>query len=285
MKNTHGKKLHAVFVPVVLLLVLAGCGNRDQGNRPGAVRAAVESDNNRITIVAVASEVPHAELLEFVKPKLAQQGIDIKIINSSDTTNAPEQLTNGEIDLIFSMHERYMNSVKNEKGFDMVNAGNIHVEPIGAYSVKFKKKGDMPPKPNLAKTNKSTNQFRALTILDQNGFIRLKKDTDVYATTLDDVEAYLKPITLVELDAGLILRIRDQFDAYITNTNRVLEAGLDTKDVLFREGGDSPYANILAVREAAKNDPAIRALYQALTSEDVREFINTKYQGAVIPAF
>jgi D-methionine transport system substrate-binding protein len=235
--------------------------------------------------VVVADLVPHTELLEFVRPTLASQGIDLQIVSYTDATNANEQTANGEFDVNFFQHEPYLKSRVDEQGYDVVNGGNIHVEPIGAYSERYRTKEAIPPNATIAIPNDATNEYRALRILEENGFIRLKPDIVVSATTTLDVAEYLKPVTLVELDSAAILRVRDQFDAYITNTNKVLEAGIDTAGVLFREGRDSPYANILGVKSSRVNDPAIRALYKALTSEDVRRFIEATYNGAVIPAF
>ncbi|MDR0554544.1 MAG: methionine ABC transporter substrate-binding protein [Treponema sp.] len=283
------KRTLILSLPAVLLFILASCSSPDAGKSAGTARAVQGAPpdgaaSGRTTLKIVADVVPHQELLEFVKPGLAARGIDLDIYNTEGRL-ANEQTSNGEFDANFFQHEPYLKSVAAEQGFDLVNAGNIHVEPIGAYSEKYRTIEGIPPNAAIAIPNDATNEFRALTILAQNGFIRLKKNTEVFNTSILDVEEYLKPIKLVELDAAAIIRIRDQFDVYITNTNKVLEAGIDTGGVLFREGSDSPYANILAVQSGRLNDPAIRALVAALTTEEVRAFIESKYRGAVIPAF
>jgi D-methionine transport system substrate-binding protein len=290
MKRVFSVISNKPFVPAVLVLfsiftLFAGCSKKS-GTAPVAPAASQPAAAAARTKLKVQADlVPHAELLEFVKPKLAEQGIDLEIITTTDSSLANEQTVNGEFDANFFQHEPYLKSIVAEKGFDLINGGNIHVEPIGAYSEKYKTIAEIPDNATIAIPNDATNEFRALTILAQNGFIRLKSNTDVYQTTIQDVEEYLKPVTLVELDSAAIIRIRDQFDAYITNTNKVLEAGIDTSTVLFREGKDSPYANILGIKAGRADDPAIKALYKALTTEEVRQFINTKYKGAVIPAF
>jgi D-methionine transport system substrate-binding protein len=274
----------SVFVLSVLTIgltvapVFAG-GNRD-GNR------AANSAGGKTRLIVQADIVPHAELLEFVKPQLAAQGIDLEVNTRTDSSLANEQVAAGELDANFFQHEPYLNSIIAERGFDLVNAGNIHVEPIGAYSEKYANTGAIPANAVIAIPNDATNEYRALSILEKAGFITLKKGTDVYQTTVaNTVDTYLKPIKLQELDSALILRVRQDFDVYITNTNKVLEAGIDTSKVLFREDKDSPYANIIAVKKSRANDPAIVALVAALRSEDVRAFIENRYKGAVIPAF
>jgi D-methionine transport system substrate-binding protein len=275
----------AILAAAALGLVAASAYAAGKADK-GAAQTVRKKAGGRTVLRVQADVVPHAELLEFVKPKLAAQGISLEIITTTDSSLANEQTANGEFDANFFQHEPYLKSIVAERGFDLVNGGNIHVEPIGAYSAKYRAKEQIPDKAKIAIPNDATNEYRALRILEQEGFIRLKQGTDVYQTTVGNtVASYLKPVTLVELDSALILRVKADFDAYITNTNKILEAGIDPASALFREGRDSPYANILAVKAGRKDDPALRALYQALTSEEVRRFIESKYKGAVIPAF
>jgi D-methionine transport system substrate-binding protein len=263
------------------MLVFSACNNKKEGAKAGAA-----DGGGRTRLIVQADVVPHAELLEFVKPKLEAEGIDLEINTRTDSSLANEQVDKGELDANFFQHEPYLKSIVAERHFDLVNAGNIHVEPIGAYSDKYAGVEQVPPNAVIAIPNDATNEYRALRILEKAGFITLKQGTDVYQTTAaNTVDAYLKPVTLKELDSALILRVRQDFDVYITNTNKVLEAGLDATKALFREGADSPYANIIAVKSGRVNDPAVKALVSALRSEEVRAFIEGKYKGAVIPAF
>ncbi|MDR2070919.1 MAG: methionine ABC transporter substrate-binding protein [Treponema sp.] len=279
------KKLSVLLVLAIASIGTAGSPVFAAGNKEGSSNEA-NSGSGRTRLVVQADIVPHAELLEFVKPKLAAQGIDIEINTRTDSSLANEQVDKGELDANFFQHEPYLRSIIAERHFDLANAGNIHVEPIGAYSDKYAGIDQIPPNATIAIPNDATNEYRALRILEKAGFITLKQGTDVYQTTVaNTVDQYLKQITLQELDSALILRVRQDFDVYITNTNKVLEAGLDATKALFREGADSPYANIIAVKNSRVNDPAIKALVSALRSEDVRTFIEGKYKGAVIPAF
>jgi D-methionine transport system substrate-binding protein len=242
----------------------------------------------RTTLKIMASAVPHAELLEFVKPKLAAQGIDIEVSVIEEGAGSRlynEQTHNGEFDVNFAQHVPYLNSVKTEQGYDLAPAGGIHVEPIGFYSARHRTKAAIPDNAKIAVPNNATNEYRALRILEENGFIKLKPEIQNYSATKEDIAEYVKPVEIIELDAGIIVRNAEDLDGYITNTNRILEAGIDPTTALFREGKDSPYANVLVTKTARVNDPAVVALKNALTTEDVRRFIEEKYKGAVVPAF
>ncbi|MDR3112248.1 MAG: methionine ABC transporter substrate-binding protein [Elusimicrobiota bacterium] len=240
--------------------------------------------NKNATLKIAADAVPHTELLEFVAPDLKKQGVDLKIYTNTDSTLSNTQTATNELDANFFQHYPYLESQIRERKLDLVNAGNIHVEPIGVYSDKHKRIEDLPKNAKIAILNDTTNEYRVLRILEQNGFVKLKKTISPFTASIRDIETYLKPVQIVELDAALIIRVRDQFDAYSTNTNKVLEAGIDINSRLFAEGGDSPYANIVVVNSKRVNDPAIITLVAALRSEKTRDYIRKKYKGAVIPA-
>jgi D-methionine transport system substrate-binding protein len=243
------------------------------------------SPSNPVTIKILSDVVPHAELLNFVKPKLAAIGVELEITISDFSRDGNEAVDNGEYDANYFEHQPYLDSVKAEKGYDLANAGNIHVEPIGFYSGKWKSLKDLPKNATFEIPNDVTNEYRALKILETAGFLKLKSGIKVGQATLKDIDKYLKPIKLVEIDAGQLIRDLPDFDGGVINTNRVLEAGIDANTAFFREGKDSPYANIIVTKTSRVNDPAIQALVKALRSEDVRKFILDKYKGAVIPAF
>jgi D-methionine transport system substrate-binding protein len=243
---------------------------------------------DKTTLKVVAAPIPHAEVLEFVKPKLAEQGIDL-VINTFDESTGGiipnEQTSNGEFDVNYFQHVPYLQSVIAETGFDLAPAGGIHVEPLGFYSTKFKSKSELPDKAKIAIPYDATNEYRALKLLEDNGFIKIKSDIENFTATKQDIAEYTKPIEVVELEATLVIHNGDQFDGYISNTSRILEAGIDANTALFREGRDSPYVNVLVTKSSRVNDPAVVALKNALTTEDVRKFIEDRYKGAVVPAF
>ncbi|MBP2645857.1 MAG: ABC-type metal ion transport system, periplasmic component/surface antigen [Firmicutes bacterium] len=269
-----------IFIAMLLLtaaFLLNGCGSKETSGN-------TENSGGRVTLKVLADQVPHAELLEFVKPKLAQQGIDLKItILQNDHGN--EDTDNGEFDVNFFQHQPYLDSVKKEKGYDLANVGNIHVEPIGLYSAKYKNKEEFPANAVIGIPNDVTNEYRALKILEANGFIVLRPGLESHAATVKDIAQYVKPVILKEIDSAQLIRLKEDLDGYITNTNKILEAGIDANTALFREGKDSPYANILVTKSSRVNEPAIVALKNALQADEVKKFIAEKYKGAVIPAF
>jgi D-methionine transport system substrate-binding protein len=178
-----------------------------------------------------------------------------------------------------------MDAQAKDKNLSLANAGNIHVEPMSIYSDKYKSISDLPKNAKIAICNDSTNEYRGLKLLEKAGFIQLKKSVTPATASIHDIEKYLKPIKIIELDPSLITRVRDQFDAYIVWSSKVMEAGIDVnKARLFSEGGDSPYANIIAVNPNRLTDPAIKALVNALRSDKVKTFILEKYKGTIIPA-
>jgi D-methionine transport system substrate-binding protein len=276
----------AVSLAAALGLFAASAYAAGKADKKAAQSAGRKTADGRTLLRVQADAAPHAELLEFVKPKLAAQGISLEIAAVTDRAQANAQTASGEFDANFFQHEPYLQSVVAEKGYDLVSGGAVHVEPIGAYSDKYRAKAELPDRAKIAIPSDATNEYRALRVLEREGFIRLKPGADALQTTVGNaVAAYLKPVALAELDFALIPLAKANFDAYITNTSTILEAGIDPASALFREGRDSPYANILAVKAGRKDDPALKVLYQALTGEDVRRFIEDRYKGAVIPAF
>jgi D-methionine transport system substrate-binding protein len=278
------KKTAAVIAAALALaLVFSGC-SQTVANPSSSSTAA---SGGKTVLKVAADPTPHVELLNHVKAKLAEEGIDLQIttLDTNGDALVNEQVNNGEFDVNFMQHQPYLDSVISEKGYDLASAGKIHVEPIGFYSTKYKAKADIPANATVAIPNDTTNEYRALKILEDNGFIKLKAGIKNYSATVQDIASYTKPIKITELDSAQIIRVRDQFDGYITNTNKILDAGIDASSALFREGADSPYANILVTKKSRVNDPAVVKLREALQSDDVKAFIKEKYKGAVIPAF
>ncbi|MDR0500997.1 MAG: hypothetical protein LBG97_07165 [Coriobacteriales bacterium] len=255
------------------------------GNGASSGNNATSTGTSSTKLTIGAAQVPHAEILEFIKPTLAKQGIEIEIVVPTDEGTLNQLTENGELDVNYFQHVPYLNAVVSERGFDLVSIGGIHLEPIGAYSDKFTKLEDITDNATVAITNDGTNEYRALKILEEAGFIKLKDDTNPATVTKSDIETYFKPLNIVELEAGLIVRTHDEYDLYISNTNRIIEGGLDANKFIFREAADSPYANVLVVKRDRASDTSIKALYDALRTTEVKDFIEQKYKGAVVAAF
>lgn len=270
----------AVLAGTLALSVLAGCGAKAADSASGDIAVA---DDDTVTLKGIAAAVPHAELIKLVEPDLEKEGVKIDLVSTVEDATTNAKLASGEIDFNFFQHEPYLQSENEANGFDLVSVGATHVEPITAYSDKYTETSQIPDNAVVAIPSDGTNEYRALLILEQNGFIKLKPETsELLSATTNDIETYLKPIKIIELDGDQIIPTKADYDFYITNTNKALEAKV-TSNKLFSEGADSPYANIIAVRAEDKDNPAIIKLVKALKSDKVKEYIKKTYNGAVIP--
>lgn len=243
--------------------------------------AAVQAE----TLSVAATPVPHAELLEFVKPDLAAQGVELDIKVFTDYVQPNQQVIDGQIDSNFFQHQPYLDSFNKEHGSDLVAVGLVHVEPFGAYSQKIKDVSELKDGALVALPNDPSNGARALLLLQREGLIQLKDPDNILATARDIAENP-KKLKFKELEAATLPRILPDVDMALINTNYALEAGLNpTEDALFIENKESPYANLVATTADKKDDPAIAKLVQALQTDKVRDYILEHYQGAIVPAF
>ncbi|HBM08316.1 methionine ABC transporter substrate-binding protein [Pseudomonas sp. Choline-3u-10] len=234
-----------------------------------------------------ATAVPHAEILEFVKPQLAEQGVDLKVKVFTDYVQPNIQVAEKRLDANFFQHQPYLDEFNKGKGTELVSVAGVHIEPFGAYSSKRKHKSldELPNGATVVIPNDATNGGRALLLLQKAGVITLKDGAGITATPKDIAENP-KDIKIRELEAATLPRVLTQVDLALINTNYALEAKLNpTEDALFIEGNDSPYVNILVARPDNKDSAAMQKLIEALHSEEVKQFINEKYKGAVVPAF
>lgn len=238
------------------------------------------------TLNIAATPVPHAEILEFIKPQLAKQGVDLKIKVFTDYIQPAVQVNEKHLDGNFFLHQPYLNEFKKSHSNDIeVPVAKVHVEPFAAYSVKFKKTADLPDGATVAIPNDPSNSGRALLLLARQGLLKLKDPSNISATKKDIIENP-KHLKFKELEAATLPRVLSQVDLALINTNYAIEAKLNpVKDSLFIEDANSPYANLLVAREDNKNSPAIKKLAAALNSPEVKKFIEEKYKGAVVPAF
>ncbi|WNW12661.1 MetQ/NlpA family ABC transporter substrate-binding protein [Pseudomonas sp. DTU_2021_1001937_2_SI_NGA_ILE_001] len=249
-----------------------------------AAMTALSAQANE-TLSVAASAVPHAEILEFVKPTLAKEGVDLKIKVFTDYVQPNVQVAEKRLDANFFQHQPYLDEFNKGKGTNLVTVTKVHVEPFGAYSEKFKKLEDLPGGATVALPNDATNEGRAFLLLAKAGLITLKDPSSILATP-KDVASNPKDLKFRELEAATLPRVLTQVDLALINTNYALGAKLDpTKDALVIEGAESPYANILVARPDNKDSEAMKKLAAALTSPEVKAFIAEKYKGAVVPAF
>lgn len=232
-----------------------------------------------------ATSVPHAEILNVIKPDLAQQGIKLDIIEFSDYVTPNIALAERQLDVNFFQHLPYLESFVSARKLALESVIAVHVEPLGLYSKKYKKLEDIPAGSLIAIPNDPTNEGRALIFLAANKLITLKANAGLEAT-IKDIQDNPKRFQFKEIEAPQLPRTLQDVAAAIINGNYALQAGLNPiKDSLLLEGGDSPYANILVARKGESKDPRIAALAKALTSVKVKNFIFSTYGGGVVPAF
>jgi D-methionine transport system substrate-binding protein len=237
------------------------------------------------TLTVAATPVPHAEILEFIKPTLAKEGVDLQVKVFTDYIQPNVQVAEKRLDANFFQHQPYLDEFNKAKGTNLVSVAGVHLEPLGAYSSKYKKLDELPSTATVVIPNDATNGGRALLLLAKAGVIQLK-DANNILSTVKDITANPKNLKFRELEAATIPRVLTQVDMALINTNYALEAKLDpAKDALFIEGSDSPYVNILVARPDDKDSEAMKKLVAALHSPEVKAFILEKYKGAVVPAF
>ena len=237
------------------------------------------------TLSIAATAVPHAEILEFVKPELANQGITLDIKVFTDYVQPNTQVNEGRIDVNFFQHQPYLDNFNENRKTELVSVAGIHIEPFGAYSVKYQALSELPQRAQVAIPNDATNGGRALLLLQSAGLITLNPEAGITATTRDITENPLN-LRIREIEAATLPRVLNQVDLALINTNYALEAGLSpSDDALFIEGSESPYVNILVTHADKAENAAVQSLINAIKTDAVKEFILEKYQGAVVPAF
>lgn len=237
------------------------------------------------TLTVAASAVPHAEILEFVKPQLAREGVDLQVKVFDDYVQPNVQVSEKRIDVNFFQHKPYLDSYNKSHGTNLVAVTPVHIEPFGVYSHRYKSLAKVPDGATIAISNNPSNVGRALLLLSHNGLITLKDPSNLLATTRDIV-SNPKKLKIRELDAAVLPRVLDQVDLAVINTNYALEAKLvPTRDALVLENGRSVYANLLVARPDNRNSPAVKKLAAALNTPAVKKFIEQKYKGAITAAF
>lgn len=232
-----------------------------------------------------ASPIPHGEILEFVKPVLAKQGVQLDIKIFTDYVQPNLQVVDGALDANFFQHRPYMTAFNKEHKTNFVDVGNVHVEPFGAYSKKLKKGQAIPRGAVVAIPNDPANAARALLLIEKQGLIKLKDSNNLFSTA-KDIVSNPKKLKFKELEAATLPRVLPDVTFALINANYALEAGLNpVKDSLFIESADSPYANFVSTIEQNKDLPALKKLVNVLQTPAVKQFILDRYKGAVVPAF
>lgn len=274
------KKVLSVLVALGLVTVMAaGCSSSGGGSASG-------SDDK--TIVVGASPTPHAEILKAAENVLKEKGYTLKITEFQDYVQPNMALENKELDANYFQHKPYLDEFNEKNGTKLVSAGAVHYEPLGLYAGKTKSLAELSDGTTIAVPNDTTNEARALLLLEANGLIKLNPDAGLSATPKDITENP-KNLNVQELEAAQLGRSLQDVDMAVINGNYALQADLKVTDALAKEEKDSEaaqtYANVVAVREGDENSDKTKALMEALKSDDVKKFIEDTYQGSVVSIF
>ena len=245
----------------------------------------VSADDKTITVAASAT--PHAEILEQAAPLLEEQGWELEVTVFEDYVQPNLVVDSGDFDANYFQHIPYLDDFNKEHGTDLVNAGGIHYEPFGIYPGTKKDLGELEEGDVIAVPNDTTNEARALLLLQDNGVIKLKDGVGLEAT-VKDIEENPKNVEIEELEAAQVSRVADEVAFVVLNGNYALQAGYSvSKDAIAYEKSDSEaaqtYVNVIAVKEGNEDSEKIKALVDVLKSDEIKDFITENYDGAVIP--
>lgn len=278
------KKIISLLLALTLILTIAaGCSQTAPA--PAAESEQSQAESEQTVIKIGATPIPHAEILNFVKPILEKENIKLEIIEFQDYVQPNTALADKELDANFFQHKPYLDNFIKERSLDLVSVCNVHVEPLGLYSKSINDLSELKEGSTIAIPNDATNAARALLLLQSKGLIKLKEGIGIEATEKDIAENPAN-IKIQPAEAAQLPRIIEDVDAAVINTNYALPAGLNpTKNALIIEGKESPYANIVAVRKGDENRAEIQKLIEVLNSDEVKKFLEDKYEGAIVPAF
>lgn len=279
------KKILALLLGLTMALGLAACGTTPAEDT-GSGSDAASNDGETVTLKVGASATPHAEILKQVVEPLKEQGIDLEIVEYGDYIVPNTAVEEGEDDANYFQHTPYMENFNNENGTHLVAVAEIHYEPMGIYAGKTASLEELADGATISIPNDSTNEGRALLLLESQGLITLKEDAGLECTP-NDIAENPKNLKFSEMEAAMLPQTVDDVDLAVINSNYALEGGFDpVNDSLAMETADTtPYPNILCVKEGNENNEAIKALVAALQTDEVRTFIEETYKGAVVPLF
>ncbi|KMS89483.1 MULTISPECIES: MetQ/NlpA family ABC transporter substrate-binding protein [Streptomyces] len=276
MRNT-AKFTTAVLAAGAVTFGLTACGSD---------KDSASSDYSGPLVVA-ASPTPHAEILNFVKDKLAKKaGLDLEVKEFTDYITPNTATEDGSVDANYFQNQPYLDDFNKKRGTHIAPVVTVHLEPLGLYSHKVKKADALKSGATIAVPNDAVNEARALKLLAANGLITLKDGVGTEATP-QDITKNPKDLKFKEVEAAQTARSLDDVDAAVINGNYAISAGIKpAQDALVLESAkNSPYGNFLAVKEGNEKDPRVKKLAKLLTSPEVKKFIEDKYQGSVIPSF
>lgn len=298
------KKLISATLAASLALSLAACGSSASTDSVAASSEAASAESTAAsseaaestaetselagtTLKVAASPTPHAEILNVAKEVLAEQGIDLEVVEFSDYVQPNLVTESGEVDANYFQHTPYLDSFNEENGTHLVSVGAVHYEPFGIYPGTKSDLSELADGDTIAVPNDTTNEARALLLLQDNGIITLKEGAGLEAT-VNDIAENPHNVKIEELAAEQVARVAPEVAFVVLNGNYALQAGFSVaKDALAYEASDSEaaktYVNIIAVKEGHENDPGIQALVKVLKSDEIKQYINDTYDGAVIP--
>lgn len=306
MKNQVTKKVFAFMTASILSVgLLAGCGSSNGSDAEPAANPAEPAQSaesaagteqetpettaaeNKGTITVAASATPHAEILEQAAPILAEQGWTLDVTIFDDYILPNNVVESEEFNANYFQHIPYLNSFNEEQGTHLVNAGGIHYEPFGIYPGTKSDLSELADGDTVAVPNDTTNEARALLLLEANGVLTLKEGAGLEAT-VNDIEEKKVDVEILELEAAQVARVKDEVAFVVLNGNYALQAGFSVaNDSVAYETSDSEaaktYVNVIAVKEGHEEDEGIKALVEVLKSDEIKQYINDTYDGAVIP--
>ena len=285
------KKLLALLLGLTLCLSLAACGGSDEGaaddtaGEEGVTAEEGGETAETVTLTVAASPTPHAVILEACIPLMEEKGYEL-VVNQYDDYVVPNTaVEDGDEDANYFQHIPYLDEFNETRGTHLVNVAGVHIEPMGIYAGKTASLEELPDGAVIGVPNDATNEGRALLLLEAQGLITLDDSSNLTATPINIVDNP-KNLQFEEIEAKTLPSSLPDLDLAVINSNYALGAGLNpTTDALAIESADSPYVNVLVVKEGNEDNAAVQALVEVLHSDTIRDFINEEFDGAVVPAF
>ncbi|MDB1695326.1 MetQ/NlpA family ABC transporter substrate-binding protein [Enterococcus casseliflavus] len=275
------KKIFGIATTLLLTAALAACGTGS--NSGSSDSSATEGESTKLVIGA--SVTPHAEILEQAKPLLAEEGIDLEIKTFDDYVLPNKALENGDIDANYFQHIPYLNKQIADNGYDFVNAGAIHIEPMGLYSKRISDISELEDGATVLTSTSESDWGRILTILQDADLITLKDGVDTETATFDDIAENPKNLEFKhDVDPSLLATAYQNDEADLIAINANFAFGIDLNpadDSVLLEADNSPYVNVIAVRSGDEDSDKIKKLIEVLHSDEIKDFVEEQWQGSV----